>query len=546
MALTIKDRRIIKQIEAIQPILSTGRPQSKPDDAYDPEELAMGVKDEMKHTDDPVVAKNIAKDHLAKDPHYYSKLKAKGMEKETTAAGDNSALLRDQESQRRIISESARIVSRTDKIIANPQDSTDAIPKGPMVKVVLISEGIGNRRDMNYYGPEALASAPAVFEGAHCYLNHPSYSEERDIPERRVQDMCGFFKNVKVESIEGQRSVMGELHFDISESGMLGYQKLCTALRYQSEFPDSDKEYVGLSVNADGVSEEKEMEIDGETVVVNYVTQFTEAMSCDIVTFPARGGKALALVESAAGANMKKKEVRQMIVKRLQAAQSALKEAATIEDADKRKAKLAEAQKAVESLLKEVLEAARKEAKVAKKEDEAKDESEDEAKKDETEVAGAALHKAAIDAAKKKLKDMAKDKEPDADDKEDEVVKPEETEGKENCEGESESETEAEKKDKEEEDETESETYEANRLAVSHLISESGLDNDLFDIPNLAKAGLKEAKAEIEKIKKVTESVAKKMIAVVGDVSPAHLAKIAESGKSGAKSNNDLFSNCTL
>jgi hypothetical protein len=266
-------------------------------------------------------------------------------------------------------------------------------------------------------------------------------------------------------------------------------------------------------------------------------------MSCDIVTIPARGGKALALVESAAGANMRKKEVRNMIVKRLQAAQSALKEAATLDDAEKRKAKMVEAQKSIEALLKEVLEAARKEAKNAeKKEDES--EGEAEKKEDEAEVAGKALHKAAIDAAKKKLKDMGKDEEPDEDDEEDEaVVNPGKVEAKEKCEDESESDKKEEESEKKEE---ESEQYEANRLAVSHLISESGLDADLFDLPTLAKAGLKEAKAEIEKMKKVTEAVAKKMIAVVGDVSPAHLAKIAESGKSTNKVNNDLFVNCTL
>jgi hypothetical protein len=533
------DLSVIRSMEAIPPILPTGRPRNRPDDAFDPAELEMGMKDEMEHTDDPETAKQIAKDHLGKDPHYYSKMKAKGMETESQAAGANSALLRAKNSKQssRRVSEAARIISRTEKIIANPQDSTDAIPKGPMVKVVLISEGLGNRRDMNYYGPEALASAPAAFEGTHCFLNHPSYSEEQDIPERRVQDMCGFFKNVKVESIEGIRSVMGELHFDISESGMIGYQKLCTALRYQSEFPDSDKEYVGLSVNADGVSEEREMEIDGEPVVANYVTQFTDAMSCDIVTIPARGGKALALVESAAGANIRKKEVRKMIVKRLQAAQSALKEAAKIDDADKRKDKLSEAQKAIESLLKEVLEAARKEAKNAeKKEDES--EAEAEGKEDEAEVAGKALHKAAVDAAKKKLKGMGE--EPDADDKDEEeedeaTVVPGKTESKEKCEDEAESEKEAEDM-----------ATESARLAVKHLISESGLDAELFDVEVLAKAGLKEAKGEIARMKKVTESVTKKVCAALGDVSPAHLAKISESGKSGSTNNNELFVNCTL
>jgi hypothetical protein len=41
----------------------------------DAHELALGIKSEMEHTDDKKVAEQIALDHLAEDPHYYSKLK---------------------------------------------------------------------------------------------------------------------------------------------------------------------------------------------------------------------------------------------------------------------------------------------------------------------------------------------------------------------------------------------------------------------------------------------------------------------------------------
>lgn len=40
----------------------------------DPEQLKLGIKVEMEHTDDADVAKEIALDHLAEDPQYYSKL----------------------------------------------------------------------------------------------------------------------------------------------------------------------------------------------------------------------------------------------------------------------------------------------------------------------------------------------------------------------------------------------------------------------------------------------------------------------------------------
>jgi hypothetical protein len=44
-----------------------------------PSELAMGVATEMEHTTDTKVATEIALDHLAQDPHYYTKLNDAGL-----------------------------------------------------------------------------------------------------------------------------------------------------------------------------------------------------------------------------------------------------------------------------------------------------------------------------------------------------------------------------------------------------------------------------------------------------------------------------------
>lgn len=43
--------------------------------AVDQEQLRLGTKHEMEHTKDPKVARDIAMDHLAEDPEYYSHLK---------------------------------------------------------------------------------------------------------------------------------------------------------------------------------------------------------------------------------------------------------------------------------------------------------------------------------------------------------------------------------------------------------------------------------------------------------------------------------------
>lgn len=41
---------------------------------YDPQELAKGIEVEMEHTTSKEAAEIIAKQHLAEDEHYYSKL----------------------------------------------------------------------------------------------------------------------------------------------------------------------------------------------------------------------------------------------------------------------------------------------------------------------------------------------------------------------------------------------------------------------------------------------------------------------------------------
>ena len=48
---------------------------------YDPEELQLGIKVELEHTPYKTIATTIAKQHLAEDPKYYTKLK--GMHTET-------------------------------------------------------------------------------------------------------------------------------------------------------------------------------------------------------------------------------------------------------------------------------------------------------------------------------------------------------------------------------------------------------------------------------------------------------------------------------
>ena len=61
-----------------------GKHKGVPDEKFDSKELAMGIDVEKEHTDNPAIAKEIAKDHLAQIPDYYTRLKK--MEEEGKAA----------------------------------------------------------------------------------------------------------------------------------------------------------------------------------------------------------------------------------------------------------------------------------------------------------------------------------------------------------------------------------------------------------------------------------------------------------------------------
>lgn len=156
------------------------------------------------------------------------------------------------------------------------------------IPVVIITEGPGNRRDRNLYTAAAIQSSAQVFEGVKCFLNHPSVSEERDRPERRVQDQAGWFSECRAEVVDGKACAVGNLNLSLNPAGKEQARGLIESERaYQQQFPNGDNVFVGFSINAEGTSHEEV--IDGEPWHV--VDAIAAAMSCDLVTFPARGGR---------------------------------------------------------------------------------------------------------------------------------------------------------------------------------------------------------------------------------------------------------------
>lgn len=52
-----------------------GKHNDVPDEVFPKKQLKMGIEVEKEHTDDPKLSKNIAKDHLAELPDYYTRLR---------------------------------------------------------------------------------------------------------------------------------------------------------------------------------------------------------------------------------------------------------------------------------------------------------------------------------------------------------------------------------------------------------------------------------------------------------------------------------------
>src|SRR3990167_933866 len=170
-----------------------------------------------------------------------------------------------------------------------------------MVRCIILTEGIGNLKDKNYYTREAVASAAQVFNGKQFFLDHPSETEEHDRPERSVRDLGGFFYRTELgmtkdpDTGDPLAACFATLRFDNSTAGRDAFEKVKMAIEHQQMFPRTKDVYAGISINGGGLSEPDT--ING--MQVNKVTKIQEAFSADIVTKPARGGRFLSLIQEA-------------------------------------------------------------------------------------------------------------------------------------------------------------------------------------------------------------------------------------------------------
>lgn len=183
-------------------------------------------------------------------------------------------------------------------------------------RVILLEEGLGNFGACCYYSRPALESAIQIFDGKKIYADHPSEGEFESRPERSVRDILGHFEDLKLEETKaGRAQLTGDVVVMGGESYRWARELMEHAVEYAKKFPD--KEFVGLSINAKGESDDMPIQaaikrgvpdeampklqeaINQGIDSVVYVHSFTSAISCDLVTEAGAGGKILSLIEGA-------------------------------------------------------------------------------------------------------------------------------------------------------------------------------------------------------------------------------------------------------
>lgn len=142
-------------------------------------------------------------------------------------------------------------------------------------KITVIEAGWGSS---GYYPIEVLErDIPKVFPvGTHMYMNHPSESEDREQPERRVESLAAVF--TKVPWREGNAMV--------TEAELFGTWEQVISERAA---------HIGTSIRA--IGEYHEGEADGKQGPI--IDGLIEGISSDFVTKAGAGGKVGALVENA-------------------------------------------------------------------------------------------------------------------------------------------------------------------------------------------------------------------------------------------------------
>lgn len=145
-------------------------------------------------------------------------------------------------------------------------------------RVRIISAGVGSS---GHYPAPTLKDAverKVWRAGTHVYMDHPGRTEDGDRPERTLRDLVGVLAD--------------DAEWNAEESAAEADVRVYSQYRQLLEEMSDD---VGLSIRA--IAEATPGEVNGKPMPI--ITRILEALSVDFVTRAGRGGRVLAVLESA-------------------------------------------------------------------------------------------------------------------------------------------------------------------------------------------------------------------------------------------------------
>ena len=180
---------------------------------------------------------------------------------------DMSKWVRDADERRSKVRESCEI---------DIQEVTkEGIAKG-IVPVRIIKPGF-NTSFGRFYSEQAIQDAAVIFDGNKMYANHPTEAEEKERPERRVEDWVATLHECRVSE---SGNAVGIAHIN---SGWLKE-------KIQNLFEQGDLQHLGTSINAVGKGTNQTIEGHKTVLVEGLVKSIFQ--SVDFVTEAGAGGQA--------------------------------------------------------------------------------------------------------------------------------------------------------------------------------------------------------------------------------------------------------------
>ena len=154
-------------------------------------------------------------------------------------------------------------------------DAAQFVAKG----VTLIRPGFSSNVDKTgrsrYYSRATLEAAIQVFEGTRAFLNHPRRTDSKELPERDVRDIAGYYTNIRAAD-DGR--LLADFHI-VGQARETTWPLIVEAVKNKPDL-------IELSVNALGTTRLGEAE--GRQAIV--VESIVGANSVDLVTTGAAGG----------------------------------------------------------------------------------------------------------------------------------------------------------------------------------------------------------------------------------------------------------------